>query len=100
MTFVETARHWISQSSIMSIAYFLPLLLILALAGWTCYAAVLHPLARIPGPFIASVTRIWYVAKVRQGSCHKINQKLHEKYGRTVFSSAGFDEFDLLTVAE
>lgn len=56
--------------------------------SWIFYARFFHPYARIPGPFLASISRLWLVRAVRGGKAHVITRELHEKYGRPVCSCA------------
>jgi len=51
---------------------------------WMCYAVTLHPLAKVPGPLWASVTRLWYVYRVYKGDMDKVQRALHKKYGPLV----------------
>ncbi|KAJ0418634.1 cytochrome P450 [Aspergillus carlsbadensis] len=51
---------------------------------WIIYARWFHPLAKFPGPFWASVTRIWTVLHVLPGDTEKTQMKLHAKYGPVV----------------
>jgi hypothetical protein len=48
---------------------------------WIIYTRYLHPLAKFPGPFWASVSRIWTVLHVLPGDAEKTQMKLHAKYG-------------------
>jgi hypothetical protein len=50
-------------------------------AAWTIYARVLHPLSNIPGPWLASVSRLWYMIQVARGDMEKTQRQLHAKYG-------------------
>ncbi|RDW72398.1 cytochrome P450 [Aspergillus mulundensis] len=51
---------------------------------WIIYTRWLHPLSKFPGPFWASVSRIWTVLHVLPGDAEKRQRKLHEKYGPIV----------------
>ncbi|KAL4799714.1 cytochrome P450 [Aspergillus venezuelensis] len=51
---------------------------------WIVYARFFHPLARFPGPFWASVSRIWIILHVLPGDAEKGQLKLHAKYGPVV----------------
>ncbi|KAL4913555.1 cytochrome P450 [Aspergillus aurantiobrunneus] len=53
-------------------------------AAWILYARCFHPLAGFPGPFWASVSRIWTVLHVLPGDAEKTQKRLHEKYGPVV----------------
>jgi len=48
---------------------------------WIAYARTLHPLASVPGPFWASVTRLWYMYRIYVGDMEKVQRDLHKKYG-------------------
>ncbi|KAL5416319.1 hypothetical protein PMIN03_002123 [Paraphaeosphaeria minitans] len=51
---------------------------------WMVYAVTLHPLAKVPGPFWASVTRIWYMYQVYKGDMDKVQRAMHKRYGPVV----------------
>lgn len=38
-------------------------------------------LRRLPGPFAARLSRLWYLRAVSTGQFHYINIELHRKYG-------------------
>ena len=42
---------------------------------------VLSPLAKYPGPFLASVSRLWYTYINWRGIQHEVLETLHIKYG-------------------
>lgn len=44
----------------------------------------------IPGPFLTSITRLWYFAKVHTGSFHLENIMLHRRYGPVVRVAPGY----------
>lgn len=46
------------------------------------FSAVLSPSRSVPGPFLARLTRLWYVRRVRLGQFHDDNIALHRKYGK------------------
>ncbi|KAI4717658.1 cytochrome P450 [Aureobasidium sp. EXF-10727] len=52
--------------------------------SWIMYARFLHPLRHIPGPFWASVTRLWMVHRIRQGDMEVVQRRLHAQYGPLV----------------
>ncbi len=62
------------------------ILSVLAVLGvsYFIYLRYFHPLARIPGPFLASITRLWLVAKAQTWQRHWIEIALHKKYGPIV----------------
>lgn len=58
-----------------------PIILLVSSLAWIVYARCFHPLAKYPGPFFASITRLWHIINVAQGSSDKTQRQLHEKYG-------------------
>jgi hypothetical protein len=56
---------------------YIPLALAAYALLWTVYTRLIHPLKHIPGPFWASVTRLWMIHHVLRGA-------LHQKYGPLV----------------
>lgn len=52
---------------------------------WIIYARWLHPLAKFPGPFWASISRVWTVLHVLPGDAEKAQKKLHERYGGNIY---------------
>ena len=46
--------------------------------------SVLSPLARCPGPFLASISRLWYTYINWRGTQHTVLETLHAKYGDVV----------------
>jgi hypothetical protein len=59
----------------------LPCSITLYWVGWVLYARTLHPLASIPGPFWASISRLWYVYRIYAGDMHDVQRRLHDQYG-------------------
>ena len=76
---------FIAHETLASVAWTLftslPWFLLATTLFWITYTRYLHSLARVPGPFIASITRLWYVRNVQEGSFDTINRQLHETYG-------------------
>ena len=65
--------------------YTFPIVLVGICLAWTIYTRFFHPLAKFPGPFTASLSRLWYVDKVvRGGSFDKVARRLHAKHGPVV----------------
>lgn len=56
-------------------------LLVVTTAAWRSFFS---PLKHIPGPFWASITRLWYLKKILDGNQNEQLQKLHEKHGKFV----------------
>ncbi|KAK4539376.1 hypothetical protein LTR36_011006 [Oleoguttula mirabilis] len=52
--------------------------------SYAVYLRVFHPLAKVPGPLLASLTRLWLVYQSRTLKRHLIELQLHRKYGRVV----------------
>lgn len=48
------------------------------------YRLYFHPLANVPGPWFARITKWWLVLQVRQGRCNIFMPQLHKQYGRIV----------------
>ena len=49
--------------------------------AWIVYACFFHPLRKVPGPFLASVSRIWIIWNVTRADCEKTQRRLHAQYG-------------------
>lgn len=58
--------------------------LALGIAGYVVYQVYLHPLARFPGPFLASVTDLWQVYQFLTLREPYNLTELHAKYGQFV----------------
>ncbi|KAF4534195.1 Pisatin demethylase [Lasiodiplodia theobromae] len=52
--------------------------------GWIVYQRFLSPLSQIPGPFWASISRLWYLRKINAEDMHRYTKKLHDRYGPIV----------------
>lgn len=65
-----------------------PTTIIIGLAGlyavYTLLAALLDPCRKVPGPFLARFTRLWYFHKVWQGKFEEVNIALHKQHGPVV----------------
>ena len=48
---------------------------------YVIYTRALTPLRKIPGPFLASITKLWIVNKQRSFKRHEVDIALHKKYG-------------------
>ena len=49
--------------------------------GWVVYQRNFSPLAGVPGPFWASVSRLWYLRRMVAQDMHRHTKALHFKYG-------------------
>jgi hypothetical protein len=65
------------------LAYFSLALMGYVLA-WIVYARLFHPLKHIPGPFWASISRLWMVHHLWRGDMDVVQRGLHQKYGPLV----------------
>jgi hypothetical protein len=57
--------------------------LIIYEAGWLIYCRFFHPLRSIPGPFLASASRLWVVLNTAKGDMEHTQRALHKKYGHS-----------------
>ncbi|KAL4871470.1 hypothetical protein BDV12DRAFT_28966 [Aspergillus spectabilis] len=57
---------------------------------WVIYARLLHPLAKVPGPFLASISPFVQLYHGLQGDRHLWVHALHEKYGPHVRLAPNF----------
>jgi hypothetical protein len=64
---------------ILSLGAFLVVIL-----GYAVYQVAISPLAKIPGPFWASLTPFWKLYAFSQGDFHERILALHGKYGKFV----------------
>lgn len=66
----------------------MPTLLSLVVVGlglcYVVYQRYLHPLAGIPGPFAASISRLWITRLSWVGGTHKVMVDLHRQHGKYV----------------
>lgn len=73
----------IPLNSLLSISSLLWLLV--ALFGywtlWVVYARHFHPLRKIPGPWLASVSRLWYMIQIARGDMEHTQRRLHAQFG-------------------
>lgn len=60
------------------------LLVGIALVTNLVYNAYLHPLRKVPGPFLAGVTELWRTTKYASGQWHQDILDLHRQYGPVV----------------
>lgn len=52
--------------------------------GWVIYCRTLHPLSKFPGPFLASISRLWLWKTSHTGQLHYVQASLHQRYGKLV----------------
>jgi hypothetical protein len=48
------------------------------------YRQLTSPLLRVPGPFLARFTRLWYLSKIWRGDIERTLIDLHAKHGKVV----------------
>jgi len=58
-----------------------PAILVTYWVCWIVYARQFHPLRRIPGPWLASVSRLWYMQQIARGDMEYTQRRLHQQYG-------------------
>lgn len=75
---------FLGPALLLWLAKFGPIIAIVYTLLWIGYSLTLHPLAKVPGPFWASVTRLWYVYHVYKGDMDKVQRALHEEYGPVI----------------
>lgn len=71
-------------SKLTSPEFLLPLALIVSILSYVVYQHFLHPLASIPGPFWASLSRLWMTKHAWDGDMNVTMIALHDKHGRLV----------------
>lgn len=54
------------------------------------YTSITAPDRKVPGPFLARLSKLWYLQKLRTGSFHHENIKLHQKYGPVIRVAPGY----------
>ncbi|KAL0933780.1 cytochrome p450 oxidoreductase [Colletotrichum truncatum] len=78
------AGHTYSETAALLILRYWPVLLPLVLLGHILRTRYLSPLRRYPGPFLASITRLWKVIITSSGRSNLHHIALHRKYGPVV----------------
>lgn len=79
--FPETGLYFPASTWLTTI---IPAAILLYWTAWLIYTRTLHPLASIPGPFWASLSRTWYMYRIYAGDMHDVQRRLHERYGPIV----------------
>ncbi|EXF85115.1 hypothetical protein CFIO01_12040 [Colletotrichum fioriniae PJ7] len=54
------------------------------LFSWFLYQRVFSPFARVPGPYWASLSRVWLAYHSYTGDLHIVTMRLHEVHGKVV----------------
>ena len=73
-----------SLPSLIAIPWLLPLAVIAVATSYTLYQRFFHPFASIPGPFWASLTRLWMTKHSWDGDMNTVMMALHAKHGPLV----------------
>jgi len=60
------------------------LLATIVVLGYIVYMRFFHPLARYPGPFLASLTNLWKAYTMYEGQMEYVIRRLHDKHGAIV----------------
>jgi hypothetical protein len=76
---LELVAHNVGLLAIIGV-----LLLVVFPISYAIYQRFFSPLAKVPGPFWASITPLWRVSRVLKGNWHLENIALHEKYGESL----------------
>jgi hypothetical protein len=80
--FVEASFDGLPSLSKTSITLFI--IAISSILIKTIYNRYFHPLRRVPGPFWASLTRLWWIRVAVSGKQHIVHVQCHEKYGQSL----------------
>lgn len=70
--------EWPSLRAALQIGF---LLLPLYFATWVIYTRYFHPLSAIPGPFWASISRVWLAKQAADGKLDEVVRNLHRELG-------------------
>ncbi len=68
-------------------SYLAPQLYLVPLAAFLAYVVYIRffsPLAGIPGPFSASLSRLWLIQHSIRGDMHRVTIDLHKRHGKLV----------------
>lgn len=57
--------------------------LLVLFATWILGSWLLSPLRRIPGPGLASFSRLWHIIHIIKGDQNVVLDDLHERYGES-----------------
>lgn len=79
------ARLTMSPASLAQVVYtYFYVLPVVAAVSYLLYQRFFSPLAKIPGPFWASVSRLWITKHSWDGDMNRRVIELHRKYGKLV----------------
>lgn len=74
----------VTNLSITQIALFSVSAFLCYVVCWVIYARTLHPLSKIPGPFLASISRLWILRQTELGRMEYVQRDLHRQLGPLV----------------
>lgn len=66
------------------LGWLLAALPIVSVLGWIIYARTIHPLASVPGPWLATWSRLWYMRKIWSEDVEVDERALHKEHGPLV----------------
>ncbi|KAH7137049.1 cytochrome P450 [Dactylonectria estremocensis] len=87
MTLIDLTKELAATASSLKRSQKVLLLLLFAISTFLVvifYRLYLHPLRRVPGPFLARITELWRTTKYAKGNWHQDILNLHNTYGPVV----------------
>jgi hypothetical protein len=88
MTILAAATHLFysppKSSKDVTVGFEIIFSIFLILSGYIVYQRYFSPLAKVPGPFLASFTNLWWLCVVLKRQQHLDSIRLHEQYGPLV----------------
>ncbi|QDS69217.1 hypothetical protein FKW77_000763 [Venturia effusa] len=63
------------------LTFYAPVSIVVYFILWAIYARTIHPLANIPGPFCASISRIWLMWHAHIGDIDDAQRRFHKRLG-------------------
>ena len=80
LTLPDSTHH----EPISSLLAYIACLSLLSVISYVLYIRYYSSLAKVPGPFWASLSRWWLVLFSDKGNMHRLYPRLHEEYGKLV----------------
>ena len=86
MAFPSLTALLLPSTGVFSVAFLCYILtgLFVYEAAWILYCRLFHPFSDIPGPFLASFSRLWIAASVAGGRAEHTQRSLHKQHGPLV----------------
>jgi hypothetical protein len=53
---------------------------------WLIYTSLISSLRKIPGPFLARISRVWEIKEAATGNLHETIMHLHQRHGKSMAS--------------